>query len=85
MPTATNIIWSISVHIIVRYPFSRQSIVRTNAELLSNGTNGTILHFLSDLDVILIYPETPLIHWLICMKFGLRGTGEQRPSPTNLE
>ena len=53
MPTVTNIIWSISVHIIVWYPFSRQSIVRTNAELLSNGTNRTILYFLSDLDVIL--------------------------------
>ena len=49
----TNIIWSISVHIIVWYPFRRQSIARTKAELLSNGTNGTILHFLSDLDVIL--------------------------------
>ena len=53
MPTVTNIILSVSVDIIVWYPFSRQSIVRTNAELLSNGTNGTILHFLSDLDVIL--------------------------------
>ena len=53
MPTVTNIIWSISVHIIVQCPISRQTIVRTNAELLSNGTNGTILHFLSDLDVIL--------------------------------
>ena len=33
-------------------PVSRQSIPWTNAELLSIGTYGTILHLLSDLDLI---------------------------------
>ena len=53
-PSVTNIIWSISVHIIVWYLFSRQSgIARTNADLLPSGAYGTILHFFSDLNVIL--------------------------------
>ena len=41
----TNIICPISVHVFVWYLFSRQNITRINADLLSNGAYGTILHF----------------------------------------
>ena len=43
----------VSVYTIVWYLFNRHSIIRTKVKLLSIGTYLTILHFISDLDVIL--------------------------------
>ena len=43
--------WSVSVQTIAWYLFNRHSITRTNVELLSIGTYGTLLHFVYICDV----------------------------------